>query len=83
MYTVLPLLLDAAERHTLPDHLKPSQKEFDKSIGVILSDAVDSTNPDALPVLLRVIRYSGARSSISLSQGSDETRRIFRDGRIL
>ena len=65
IYTVLPLLLDAAERHTLPDHLKPSQKEFDKSIGAILSDAIDSANPDALPVLLRVIRHSGMRSSIT------------------
>ena len=83
MYTVLPLLLDAAERHTLPDHLKPSQNEFDESIGAILSDAIDSTNPDSLPVLLRVIQHSGARSSISFFQASDETRRIFRDGRIL
>jgi hypothetical protein len=73
IYTVLPNLLDAAERRTLPDHLKPSQKEFDKSISVILSDAVDSANPDALPVLLRVIRYSGALRYLSMSQGSDMT----------
>ena len=60
IYTVLPYLLDAAEQHTLPDHLKPAQNEFDKSIGVIFSDAMGSANPDALPLLLRVIRYSGA-----------------------
>jgi hypothetical protein len=54
--------------------LKPSRREFDMSIGAILSDAIDSAKPDALPVLLRVIRHSGARSSISLFQASDETR---------
>ena len=67
VYTVLPYLLDAAERRTLPDHLKPSQKEFDRSISAILSDAMDSTNPDALPVLLRVIRYSGALRYLTVS----------------
>jgi hypothetical protein len=60
IYPVLSFLLDAAERHTLPDHLKPAQNEFDKSIGAIFSDAMGSANPDALPLLLRVIRYSGA-----------------------
>ena len=60
IYTVLPYLLDAAERHTLPHHLKPAQNEFDKSISVIFSDVVGPANPDALPLLLRVIRYSGA-----------------------
>src|SRR6267154_875663 len=60
IYTVLPHLLDAAERHTLPHHLKPSQNEFDKSISAIFSDAMGSANPEALPLLLRVIRYSGA-----------------------
>jgi E3 ubiquitin-protein ligase listerin len=60
IYTVLPYLLDAAERHALPHHLKPAQNEFDKSISVIFSDAIGSANPDALPLLLRVIRYSGA-----------------------
>jgi hypothetical protein len=59
LYTVLPHLLDAAERRTLPDHLKPSQKEFDRSISTILLDSIESNNPDALPVLLRVIRCSG------------------------
>ena len=59
IYTVLPYLLDAAERHTLPHHLKPAQNEFDKSISAIFSDAIGSANPDALPLLLRVIRYSG------------------------
>ena len=57
---MLPFLLEAAERHTLPDHLKPTQNEFDKSISVMFSDAVGFANPDALPLLLRVIRYSGA-----------------------
>ena len=60
IYSVLPSLLDAAERHNLPDHLRPAQNEFDKSIGAIFSDAMGSANPDALPLLLRVIRYSGA-----------------------
>jgi E3 ubiquitin-protein ligase listerin len=60
IYTVLPHLLDAAERRALPGYLKPSQKEFDRSIDDILSDAMDSTSPDALPMLLRIIRYSGA-----------------------
>ncbi|KAI0273234.1 hypothetical protein BGY98DRAFT_998534 [Russula aff. rugulosa BPL654] len=59
IYTVLPYLLDAAERHTLPRHLKPAQNEFDKLISAIFSDAIGSANPDALPLLLRVIRYSG------------------------
>jgi hypothetical protein len=57
---VLPFLLEAAERHALPDHLKPTQNEFDKSIGVMFSDAAGFANADALPLLLRVIRYSGA-----------------------
>ena len=60
VYSMLPFLLDAAERHTLPDHLKPAQNEFDKSISAIFSDAMGSANPDALPLLLRVIRHSGA-----------------------
>jgi hypothetical protein len=60
IYTVLPYLLDAAERHTLPHHLKPAGNEFDKSTSAIFSDAIGSANPDALPLLLRVIRYSGA-----------------------
>jgi hypothetical protein len=60
IYTVLPPLLDAAERRTLPDHLKPTRREFDGSISVIFSDALGSNNPDALPLLLRVIRCSGA-----------------------
>lgn len=60
IYPVLPFLLDVAERHTLPDHLKPAQNEFDMSIGAMFSDAMGSANPDALPLLLRVIRYSGA-----------------------
>jgi hypothetical protein len=60
IYTVLPYLLDAAERHTLPHHLKPAQNEFDKSISAIFSDAIGSANPDALSLLLRVIRHSGA-----------------------
>jgi hypothetical protein len=59
IYAVLPYLMDAAERHTLPHHLKPAQNEFDKSISAIFSDAIGSANPDALPLLLRVIRYSG------------------------
>jgi hypothetical protein len=68
IYIVLPHLLDAAERRTLPDHLKPSQKkEFDRSIGAILSDAMDSANPDALPILLRIIRYSGAVRYLTVS----------------
>ena len=67
IYIVLPHLLDAAERGALPDHLKPSQKEFDKSIGAILSDAMDSANQDALPILLRVIRYSGALRYLTVS----------------
>jgi len=40
--------------------LKPARNEFDKSISTIFSDAIGSANPDALPLLLRVIRYSGA-----------------------
>ena len=60
LYTVLPYLLDAAERHILPDHLKPAQNEFDNSISAMFSDAIGSVNPDSLPLLLRVIRYSGA-----------------------
>ena len=60
IYRVLPFLLDAAERHTLPDHLKPAQNEFDMSIGAMFSDAMGFANPDALPLLLRVIRHSGA-----------------------
>ena len=60
IYTVLPYLLDAAERHALPRHLKPAKNEFDKSISAIFSHAVGATYPDALPLLLRVIRYSGA-----------------------
>jgi hypothetical protein len=56
---VLPFLLDATERHNLPDHLKPAQNEFGKSIGVMFSDAMGFANPDALPLLLRVIQYSG------------------------
>ena len=59
IYAVLPYLLDATERHTLPRHLKPAQNEFDTSISAIFSDAIGSANPDALPLLLRVIRYSG------------------------
>ncbi|KAH9988778.1 hypothetical protein BJV74DRAFT_459602 [Russula compacta] len=59
IYIVLPHLLDAAERRTLPDHLKPAQKEFDRSISALYSDAMNSANPDALALLLRVIRYSG------------------------
>ncbi|KAF8500410.1 hypothetical protein F5888DRAFT_1682008 [Russula emetica] len=59
IYTVLPYLLDAAERHTLPHHLKPAQNEFATSISAIFSDAIGSANPDALPLLLRVIRCSG------------------------
>ena len=60
IYTVLPPLLDVAERRTLPGHLKPTGQEFDRSISVMFSDALGSTNPDALPLLLRVIRCSGA-----------------------
>lgn len=60
VYVVLPLLLDAAEKGALPEHLKPSQQEFDKSISAIFADAMASANADALPLLLRVIRYSGA-----------------------
>lgn len=60
IYTGLPYLLDAAERHILPDHLKPAQNEFDNSISAMFSDAIGSVNPDSLPLLLRVIRYSGA-----------------------
>ena len=60
IYTVLPYLLDAAERHTLPHHLKPAQNEFDKSISAIYSDALGAACSDALPLLLRIIRYSGA-----------------------
>ena len=56
---MLPYLLDAAEQHTLPHHLKPAQNEFDRSISAIFSDAMGAANPDALPLLLRVIRYSG------------------------
>jgi hypothetical protein len=60
IYTALPPLLDEAERRALPDYLKPTQQEFDGSISVIFSDALGSTNPNALPLLLRVIRCSGA-----------------------
>jgi hypothetical protein len=60
IYAVLPPLLDAAERRTLPGHLKPARQELDRSISVIFSDALESTNPDALSLLLRVIRCSGA-----------------------
>lgn len=67
IYVVLPHLLDAAERRTLPDHLKPSQNGFDRSIGAILSDAIDSANPDALPMLLRIIRYSGTVRYLTVS----------------
>jgi hypothetical protein len=67
IYIVLPHLLDAAERHILPDHLKPSQNEFDRSIGAILSDAMDSANANALPILLRIIRYSGAVRYLTVS----------------
>ncbi len=59
IYTVLPYLLEAGERHILPDHLKPAQSEFDKTIGTLFSDAMGSSNTDALPLLLRVIRSSG------------------------
>ncbi|KAH9959432.1 hypothetical protein BC827DRAFT_504162 [Russula dissimulans] len=59
IYTVLPHLLDAAERRALPGHLEPAQNEFDRSIGALFSDATSSANLDALPLLLRVIRHSG------------------------
>jgi hypothetical protein len=60
VYVVLPPLLDATEQGALPEHLKPAQQEFDKSIGAIFADAMASANADALPLLLRVIRCSGA-----------------------
>ncbi|KAI0263034.1 hypothetical protein BC834DRAFT_828029 [Gloeopeniophorella convolvens] len=60
IYTALPALLDAAERGTLPDHLKPAQQEFDRAISAMFSDAMGRAKPDALPLLLRVIRSSGA-----------------------
>lgn len=59
VYVVLPPLLDAAETGALPEHLKPFQEEFDKSISAIFADAMASSNTDALPLLLRVIRCSG------------------------
>jgi hypothetical protein len=65
IYTALPHLLDAGERHILPDHLKPAQNEFDKTIGALFSDAMGSINTDALPLLLRVIRSSGALKYLS------------------
>ena len=60
VYVVLPPLLDAAETGALPEHLKPSLQEFDRSISAIFADAMASSNTDALPLLLRVIRCSGA-----------------------
>jgi hypothetical protein len=60
IYTALPPLLDAAEQRILPDHLKPTGQEFDGSISAMFSDAMGSTNPEALPLLIRVIRCSGA-----------------------
>ncbi len=60
VYTVLPHLLDATERGSLPEHLKPAEQEFDKSISAIFADAMSSANMDALPLLLRTIRRSGA-----------------------
>src|SRR6266702_3161546 len=60
VYVVLPPLLDATEQGALPEHLKPTQQEFDKSISAIFADAMASANVDALPLLLRVIRCSGA-----------------------
>jgi hypothetical protein len=60
VYVVLPTLLNASEKGALPEHLKPAQQEFDKSISAIFADAMASTNADALPLLLRVIRCSGA-----------------------
>src|SRR6266702_1688178 len=38
----------------------PTQPEFDRSISAIFADAMASANADALPLLLRVIRCSGA-----------------------
>ncbi|KAI9452266.1 hypothetical protein F5148DRAFT_1331820 [Russula earlei] len=58
IYTVLPRLLDAVERHALPDHLKPIQNEFDRSIGALFADAISPPNPDALPLLLRCLTRS-------------------------
>lgn len=60
VYVVLPPLLDATEQGVLPEHLKPAQQEFDKSISAIFADAMVSANADALPLLLRVIGCSGA-----------------------
>ncbi|KAH9005649.1 hypothetical protein EDB86DRAFT_3177955 [Lactarius hatsudake] len=40
VYVVLPPLLDAAEQGALPEHLKPAQQEFDKSISAIFADAM-------------------------------------------
>ncbi|KAF8268005.1 hypothetical protein EI94DRAFT_1728947 [Lactarius quietus] len=59
VYVVLPPLLDAAEKGALPEHLKPTEQEFDKSIGAIFTDAMAFDNADALPLILRVIRCSG------------------------
>ena len=60
IYVVLPPLLDATEQGALPEHLKPIQQEFDKTISAIFADAMASADADALPLLLRVIRCSGA-----------------------
>ncbi|KAI9462830.1 hypothetical protein BJY52DRAFT_1203094 [Lactarius psammicola] len=59
VYVVLPHLLDATEQGALPEHLKPTQQEFDKSISAIFADAIADANADALPLLLRVIRLEG------------------------
>ncbi|KAI0305195.1 hypothetical protein B0F90DRAFT_1702407 [Multifurca ochricompacta] len=59
VYAVLPPLLEAVEQHTLPDHLKPARREFDRSISAIFADAMGSANSDAFPLLLRLIRCSG------------------------
>ncbi|KAH9041508.1 hypothetical protein EDB83DRAFT_2409286 [Lactarius deliciosus] len=59
IYVVLPPLLDATEQGALPEHLKPAQQEFDKSISAIFADAMASIKADALPLLLRVVRCSG------------------------
>ncbi|KAH9035965.1 hypothetical protein EDB84DRAFT_1659282 [Lactarius hengduanensis] len=40
VYVVLPPLLDATEQGALPEHLKPAQQEFDKSISAIFADAM-------------------------------------------
>lgn len=63
VYVVLPPLLDATEQGALPEHLKPTEYEFDKSISAIFADAMAAANVDALPLLLRVIRCSGAPMS--------------------